>query len=143
MIDLTLVTRKMALILEDLADVSPLSGKGSEEFVGSRLDEILAERLLERMIGRMIDINFHLITESGHRPPSDYYQSFLELGRLGILPPAMAEQMAACAGLRNRIVHEYDDVDPRKIHEALRTALRDIPEYLGAIRRFLDARPTA
>jgi len=143
MIDPILVTRKLALILEDLADVSPLSGKATEEFLASRTDEILAERLLERMIGRMIDINFHLITESGHRPPSDYYHSFIELGRLGILSPGIAERMAACTGLRNRIVHEYDDVDPRKIHEALRTALRDIPEYLGAIRQFLDARPAS
>jgi hypothetical protein len=28
------------------------------------------------MIGRMIDINYHLITEAGHAPPRDYDESF-------------------------------------------------------------------
>ncbi|MEW5983443.1 MAG: hypothetical protein AB1806_13900 [Acidobacteriota bacterium] len=43
-----------------------------------------AERCLERAIGRMIDINFHVITESDQPPPPDYYQSFLQLTSLGV-----------------------------------------------------------
>ena len=33
----------------------------------------------------MIDINYHLITASGHPPPADYHVSFLKLGELGVL----------------------------------------------------------
>ena len=34
------------------------------------------------MIGRMIDVNYHLITESGQPPPPDCHASFLKLGEL-------------------------------------------------------------
>jgi uncharacterized protein YutE (UPF0331/DUF86 family) len=105
------------------------------------VDEALAERYLERAIGRMIDITYHLITESGHPPPSDYYQSFVGLGKLGILPPALAQEIAGCAGLRNRIVHEYNEIDPRKVYEGLRAAVRDIPLYLAHIHRYLQHLP--
>lgn len=141
MIDPALVVRKINLISQDLDELLPISRKDLNEYLSTRIDEILAERYLERMIGRMIDINYHLITETGHPPPPDYYQSFTQLGKLGILPPAFAQQIAACAGLRNRIVHEYDEIEPRKVHEGLQAAVRDIPLYLAHVHQYLQHLP--
>lgn len=85
----------------------------------------------------MIDINFHLITAGGQPPPSDYYASFVQLGALGILDPGLASSLAASAGLRNRLVHEYDDLDPARVFEGLEAVLRLVPAYLRAIEGFL------
>jgi len=138
MIDPTLIVRKINLISQDFKEIAELSRKSLQEFLASRVDEVLAERYLERMIGRMIDINYHLITESGSPPPPDYYQSFLQLARLGILPHDLTQTIAACAGLRNRIVHEYDEIDPARIHEALQTAARDVPQYLTHLHEYME-----
>ena len=73
MIDRELVTRKMVLITEDLRQLESLAGKPVSEYVASPTDEVLAERYLERVIGRMIDINYHVLTEAGEAPPKDYY----------------------------------------------------------------------
>lgn len=143
MIDPTLVIRKINLISDDLNELLSLSRKGLEEYLASRVDEVLAERYLERVIGRMIDINYHLITESGHPPPSDYYESFTKLGRLNFLPPDLARRIAACAGLRNRIVPEYDEIDPRKVYEGLQAAVQDIPQYLSHIHQLVEGLPTS
>jgi uncharacterized protein YutE (UPF0331/DUF86 family) len=142
MIDPTLVVRKINLISQDLDELLPISRKDLNEYLSTRIDEILAERYLERMIGRMIDINYHLITETGHPPPPDYYQSFTQLGKLGILPPAFAQQIAACAGLRNRIVHEYDEIEPRKLYDGLQVVVGNTPQYLGYIQHYLQRLPT-
>jgi uncharacterized protein YutE (UPF0331/DUF86 family) len=139
MIDPELVTRKLVLIAEDLAGVQELARQPREEYLESLTSELVAERYLERMIGRMIDVNYHLLTESGQPPPRDYFQSFVDLAGLGVLDPTFARRIAACAGLRNRLVHEYDELDPGKVHEALATAVEDVPQYLDAVRRFLDA----
>src|SRR5688500_3052829 len=85
-IDRELVTRKMVLIAEDLPHVEALARKPVADYVASPTDEVLAERYLERMIGRMIDINYHLLTESGAPPPRDYFDSFVALGSAGVLP---------------------------------------------------------
>lgn len=137
MVDRDLVTRKLALILEDLRETEALAEKPREAFLVSRTDEALAERYLERMIGRMIDVNYHLITDAGHAPPRDYHESFTRLGALGILPPDLALRIAACTGLRNRLVHEYDEIDPRRVHEGLQSAVRDIPEYLRRVHTYV------
>jgi uncharacterized protein YutE (UPF0331/DUF86 family) len=119
MIDPELVIRKMALIAADLQALEPLAKRSSEEYLASVTDEVLAERYLERIIGRMIDINYHLITESGRPPPHDYFASFTELARIDVLPPAFAKRIAASAGLRNRLVHEYDEIDPERVYAGL------------------------
>ena len=137
MIDAELVTRKILLITRDLAALDPIAKKPPGEYLSSATDELVAERYLELIIGRMIDINYHLITESGQAPPGDYYDSFVRLGSLGILDGEFAARIAACAGLRNRIVLEYDEIDPAKVHEALQVALREIPAYLRRINEHL------
>lgn len=139
MIDPELVTRKLVLITEDLRRLEALARKSREEYLASEIDEDLAERYLERMIGRMIDVNYHLVTESGEAPPRDYHESFAALSRVGALPGEFARRLAPCAGLRNRIVHAYDDLDPSRVYDSLRDALADVPAYLTAIRDFLDS----
>jgi len=141
MIDATLVIRKINLISKDFGELARLAQKSLDEYLGSSIDQALAERYLERAIGRMIDINYHLITESGHAPPTDYFASFVQLGPLGILPPPLARQIAVCAGLRNRIVHEYDELDPHRLHEGLQATVRDIPPYLARIHEYIQGLP--
>jgi uncharacterized protein YutE (UPF0331/DUF86 family) len=139
MIDRELVTRKMVLIAEDLRRLEALAARGREEYLASDTDETLAERYLERMIGRMIDVNYHVLTESGEAPPRDYFESFLALSRIGVLPADFAARLAPCAGLRNRIVHAYDDLDPGRVYDALGPALADVPAYLVRVRAFVEA----
>jgi uncharacterized protein YutE (UPF0331/DUF86 family) len=131
----------MSLILEDLAAMTQLSQLSREQYLKDSINEALAERYLEWAIGRMIDVNFHLVTESGHAPSKDYHESFVLLGTLGVMTTDFAKEMARAAGLRNRIVHEYDDIDPERVYEALPVAVRQIPLYLDHIQRFVEKLP--
>ena len=137
MIDPELVGRKALLIARDLADLAPLAQKSIAEYLADPRDELVAERLLERIIGRMIDVNFHLLTETGHAPPSDCFASFTQLSELGVYEFEFGRRIAGCAGLRNRIVHEYFEVDPRRVHEALGTAIHDVATYLRAVQDYV------
>ncbi|MDQ7844600.1 MAG: DUF86 domain-containing protein [Armatimonadota bacterium] len=137
-VDRILVTRKIALILEDLKDLEPLRRLPATEFLASRTHRLVAERLLERIIGRMIDINYHLITEVAGLPPKDFYESFVRLAALGVLSPDLAAALAPAAGLRNRLAHEYNEIDYRKIHEAIGRILEQVGPYLEAVRGFVE-----
>lgn len=139
MTDRELVTRKMVLIAADLRALGELARRPLVDYLAGQTDEVLAERYLERVIGRMIDINYHLITEAGQPPPRDYFDSFTQLARVGVLPAPFAKRIAGSAGLRNRLVHEYDEIDPERVYEGLQAAVRDVPEYLRYIDGFLSA----
>ena len=138
MIDIELVTRKILLITRDVEALQGLAAMTREVFLGASTNGVLAERYIERAVGRMIDINYHVLTESEQAPPPDYYQSFMQLAGLGVYPADFARRIAACAGLRNRIAHEYDEIDPQKLFEAVRQAVHDVPEYLRRLDAWLS-----
>ncbi|MCX6543893.1 MAG: DUF86 domain-containing protein [Acidobacteria bacterium] len=138
MIDTELVTRKILLITKDVEALQGLADMTPDVFLESSINAVIAERYIERAVGRMIDINYHLLTESGQAPPPDYYQSFIQLSALGVYPSECGQRIAACAGLRNRIAHEYDDIDPQKLFEAVRQAVHDVPEYLRGVDTWLS-----
>ena len=52
-----------------------------------------------------------------------------------------AKELEALRHIRNRIVHEYDDIDPERVYEALPVAVRQIPVYLDHIQRFVEKLP--
>ena len=136
-IDKLLVTRKIALILDDLKQLEPVARLDRPEFVAGRIHQLVAERLLERIIGRMIDINYHVITERDGLPPKDFHESFTKLAKLGVLLGDLAHALAPAAGLRNRLAHEYNEIDYVKLHEALGEARANVPRYLEAIQTLL------
>lgn len=137
-IDKILVVRKMNLIGQDLKRLKPLSLLGLKKYQSKYENEILGERYLERIIGRIIDINYHLITGLGNLPPKDYFGSFTMLGEPGILPKELARNLAGLAGVRNRLAHEYNEIDEKKIYQVIKSCFLFLPQYLKLTKRFVD-----
>ena len=100
-------------------------------------NEVLAERFIERIIGRMIDINYHVISEQTLSVPTDYHGSFIELGKLRVLKHEDAARFAKLAGLRNRLSHEYNGIDEAIIHQAVKDLVVELPTYIEGIRTLL------
>lgn len=96
-VDRALVTRKLLLIASDLEALRPVAADGRDTYRADPIRQGLTERYLERLIGRMIDVNYHLITGSG-QPPPDYFESFERLGELGALAPDFAATSRARPG---------------------------------------------
>lgn len=137
MIDQKLIYRKINLIGKDLQALKPISQLSEKEYFKKKEYEILTERYLERIITRVIDINYHLIVETGNPPPKDYFNSFIELGKMRILPYDFSQKMARYAGLRNRLVHEYNSLDEKKVYQAAKSLVEDLPQYFGLIENFI------
>lgn len=136
-VDQELVKRKLALILDDLEKLRSLAKVSREEFISDYHPRIMVERLLERVIGRMIDINYHLLTETRLTIPKDYYESFVKLAELELFPAEEARKFAQLAGLRNRLAHEYNNLDEQKLFAAFQEIMAVLPRYLKAVDGFL------
>lgn len=57
----------MLLITHDLDALRPIAGRGADTYRSNEIDQAVAERCLLRLIGRMIDINFHLLRYRSRR----------------------------------------------------------------------------
>ncbi len=96
------------------------------------------ERLLQELIEAAVDINLHLISQTGHSVPDDYYQSFVKLGDLKIISPELAQKLAPSAGLRNRLVHEYDAIEDGLILQSVAMAEELYAQYVKEIKDYLS-----
>ena len=132
-IETAIIERKIATIADCLRLLAPFTEVALADYVSDVYRRNAAERLVQKLVEAMVDINYHVLREAHAAVPDDMYGSFVDLGGLGVVPPELATRLASSAGLRNRLVHEYDALDHAKILAAIATAQRDVPLYVAAI----------
>ncbi len=137
-IEQAIVRRKLARIVDCLKSLSVYGGSKPKAWPGDALSHAAAERWLQLCIDAAIDLNAHLLVGQGHPAPTDGYASFLDLAkRTGWIPHDLAQEMAPSAGLRNHLIHRYDDLDDSLVLKGILSALRLYPKYLAELARRL------
>jgi uncharacterized protein YutE (UPF0331/DUF86 family) len=138
-IDINSVHRRLDLILDYLNEIKPLASISLDEFLHNRYLLRAAERLLEITIQAAIDINNHLLKELSKTSKQSNADVFLELSRLGAITPALAQLLSESGKFRNRLAHQYDDVDPEIVFSAINEVLEQYPLYVEQVENFMDS----
>jgi uncharacterized protein YutE (UPF0331/DUF86 family) len=60
------------------------------------------------------------------------------VGELKIISLELAEKLAPSAGLRNRLVHEYDRLEHSIVLDAVRNAENLYPQYVKQIEDYIS-----
>lgn len=97
-----------------------------------------SERLLQLIVDEMIDINNHIIREHQLHVPDDFQGTFETLATTHIVPHELAERIAPVVGLRNRLVHRYEELDKLRVLEQIQKERNDFKEYLEALAVYLE-----
>ena len=134
-----ILRRKLATIVENLKALEPIGKMTLREYFQELYKRKATERLLQELIEAAIDINTYIIVQTGNKVPDDYYESFIRLGELNIISSELAGKLAPSAGLRNRLVHEYDTLEHSMILDAVRRAEELYPAYIKQIEDYLSA----
>ena len=136
-IEKEIIRRKLAVIMENLKALEPIREMTGKEYIEDIYKRKATERLLQELIEAAIDINTHLIVQTGNTVPDDYYESFIKAGNLKIIRTDLATKLAPSAGLRNRLVHEYDLLEHSLVLDAVRMAQELYPEYIKQIDDYI------
>jgi uncharacterized protein YutE (UPF0331/DUF86 family) len=137
-LDVDIVRRKLAVIARNLRDLAIIEPLSLDEYRADRFRLKGSERLLQELIEAAVDANLHLLRAAGEPSPTDYFQTFVALGRLGVIPGPLAERLAPSAGLRNRLVHEYEAIDDSIVLASIGEARRDFAAYVAAVEQYVS-----
>lgn len=96
-----------------------------------------AKYYLQSSIAVCLDIGNHIIASEGYRAPKDYRDIFTVLSENGFLPDDLTRTPRQMAGLRNRLVHLYWEVDDEQIYDNLQNHLGDFEKYAAHIVEFV------
>jgi len=138
MIDIDLVRRKLSRLNMYLDKLKPITELSFSEYSSDFYRKTSAERQIQLIVEYASFINTHVIIESKERPPEDYRSSFIRAAEVGLIDHELADRLKGSGGMRNIIVHEYMDVDDKKIYEILPAAISDFKEYIRQVDDFLD-----
>lgn len=136
-IDVQLINRKIKLIDEDLRLLKKYKSLTLDEYLNNSESKLIIERLLEKITGQVIDINYHILKEEYETTPTDYYSSFIDIGKNKIITEKFAIEMAKSTGLRNALAHNYEKINDELVFNSIKTALTQVPSYLSKILEFL------
>lgn len=120
-------------------EMEPILKKDSRFLVDEKNYQYLRtlERTFQLIVDAMVGINSHIIAKLDLPVSEDFQGTFAILGQNKILPIDFALKIAPVVGLRNKIVHKYDIVDPKKFISDLKTKSGDFVEYIKLINKFL------
>lgn len=133
------VRRKLAIIVENLKTLEPIKNMTLEQYASDVYKRKATERLLQELIEAAIDINTHIIVQAHNTIVDDYYESFIKMGDLKVIPVELAKELAPSAGLRDVLVHEYDALNNSIVLEAVKVAGNIYPQYINSVENFISS----
>lgn len=97
------------------------------------------ERSFQLAVDAMLDINMHIISELELKSPDDFQSTFRIISsQKKILSEEFAEKIAPVVGLRNKLVHQYEEVKPKFFVEQVKKEYKDFVKYLDIINQYLN-----
>lgn len=138
-VDIEIIRRKLSTIGENLDLLRPIASLSFAAYQGEIYRRKATERLLQIIVEAAVDVCAHLLVGTGHPAPADNYQAFLDLAEKGrIIDLTLAQDLAPSAGLRNRLVHEYERIDDRVVFQAVSRTLGIYPRFVQAVSNYLQ-----
>ena len=95
---------------------------------------------LQRACEQALDMANHTVATRKLGWPQTSAESFDLLQRAGLVTVDMADKMKAMVGLRNVVVHQYQDLDLDIIASVVRDHLGDLSDFARTIVDLADAR---
>ncbi len=129
------LARKLEKLRIYLVDLHAFRGVPFEEV---EEDHYALERIFQLLVEVSTDILAHELARSGTVPKS-YRDTVRLAAEAGLLPPELGTRLERAAGLRNLLVHLYEEVDLEILAESVEPALEDFGEFLTIFQARLAA----
>ena len=100
--------------------------------------QAVVERNLQLAIQVCIDIANYIIARKKMTFPAEQDNIFILLGREGIIPQDLSVRVKGMVNLRNILVHDYAEIDAKRVHGLLINRLKDFSLFSSAVVSFLE-----
>jgi uncharacterized protein YutE (UPF0331/DUF86 family) len=140
-VDRDLIIAKAASVSAHLDRIAAKMGVDPQLFLGDLDRQDVVSFNLHLAVENCIDIAAHIISENDWGVPGSASEMLYILEGRGILDSELTERMIKAVGLRNLIVHEYGNIDLKRLFATVQEDLNDLRGFLSIIFRKLEITP--
>jgi uncharacterized protein YutE (UPF0331/DUF86 family) len=126
--------RKLTYLRQVLADLAPFEGASLAQV---RAEHYKLERIFELLVIAATDVMHHQLADQGITPAS-YRDAFKLAAEQNLIPTDLAVRLQEAAGMRNVIVHLYEQIDYQILQNSISPALHDFGQFLAIFEAQLD-----
>lgn len=133
MIDQALVEKKLALIETYVRELRDLA---RPELIETDIrEQRFIQHTLQLAMQAALDVGSQVVSNERLGEPETNRELFELLGRHGFIAATLIPPMTAMAGMRNILVHAYQEVDNAVLRDVIEHHLDDLLRYVDEIRR--------
>ena len=136
-----LLTEKAQSVRKMLAGISTLPLESLDSFLEDPRMSAAGESYLRRALEALLDLGRHLLAKGFGIATTEYKEIAHRLGEVGVLPSEQTERFVQMAGYRNRLVHFYQEVTPKELHEILTQHVSDVEVILDSVLGWAEKNP--
>ena len=133
--------KKLSLLVKYYKEFKQLTG---DLKISDYINDIVKKRAIEREIQLIVecatDINNMILKKLKIGPANDYFNTFVELADNNVFDMDFALKIAPSTGLRNILVHEYQEIDDRIVFESVNNVLHYYLQYIEKVSSYLGCR---
>ena len=138
MVDRFVVDARIAKIREYVALLRKIYRQNEEKaLLKNPLVYGNAERYLQLAIQCVLDISNHIVADLRLNLPADNRELFEMLAEHKVLSKSLSARLTSMAGFRNILVHEYLEIDRKRVFSALKNDLGDFEKFIRAVSKLL------
>jgi len=138
MTDPEIINKHLENLEQQVRLLRSLEQRSFEEFATDELAVAAAEHSIQLAAQNLLDIGAHILADFGEASWDEYRDIPAELSKHNIVSEPFAEQAARLAGMRNILVHLYDEVDVRKVYEVIQNHLDTFDQFARFIKTYLE-----
>jgi uncharacterized protein YutE (UPF0331/DUF86 family) len=135
------VQSKLDIIPENIEKLEILRAMSVEVFTSDFRNIDSALHRLQTSIQALVDIGGYIIASLGLRTPSTMAEVIDILAEHNLLTSERRDRYIPMIQFRNRIVHFYNDIDLKILHQILQEELIDIRDLYGTLIQIIEAYP--
>lgn len=132
------ISQKLTYLSTYLNDLESLRVRNLAEYKRDHVKRYAIERLIELIVEVATDCNRHIVAVLSESSPPIYYDTFAEMHNLKILPKELSFRLASTTGLRNRLVHRYEEIDHKIVYYSVLPLLENYHKSLVIVYDYLE-----
>lgn len=137
-VDETVAAAKIAAIRDAVDRIRATLPEQVEAFEEDRTSREIVTLNLFVALQECVSLATHWLADTGQDVPGSYREIFLALADRGTLARELAQRLAAAAGFRNLVAHQYGVLDPARVHAMAANELGDLLEFCDVLARHIS-----
>lgn len=139
MVSQEIITRLFSLLNRYLSELKAEQQTTWEDFSKDVKIKRFVERTLQMVIEVCFDAGNHIISDEGWFEAETNREIFIRLNEKKVISSALLENLLQMASFRNRIVHDYAEINPEIVFGILKNHLKDFESYVSEIFKWINS----